>query len=54
MLETNKKRSEIRCIYCDALLVLFSDRSANVDAEGYDRCPDGGLHRPVLTVEAIA
>jgi len=55
MLETNKKRSEIRCIYCDELLThpvqLAGDRWESVSGPF---CPDGGRHRPVIVVEALA
>ena len=53
-METNKQ-GIIRCVYCDALLkedpeFLLRWRDPN----GFGACPDGGWHKPVLTVEAIA
>ena len=54
-METNTEQAQVRCIYCDEELThpvqLAGDRWESVSGPF---CPDGGRHRPVIVVEAIA
>ena len=52
-METNTEQAQVRCIYCDDPLTVDDDGTLR-DSEGFDRCPDGGGHRPVLIMEALA
>ena len=52
-METNTSQAQVRCIYCEDPLTVDDDGTLR-DSGGFDRCPDGGQHRPVLTVGAIA
>ena len=45
--------ASLSCVYCDYPLALAPVVEEWVDPEGRDRCPDGGFHKPVLTVADI-